>query len=58
MSGIEDTAYAKLYKSWQEDPEAFWAQAAQAIDWYQAPDHVFDAKAGAYGALVRGGDLQ
>jgi len=54
MSGIAQSAYAKLYESWQEDPEAFWAKAAQAIDWYQPPDHVFDAKAGAYGRWFEG----
>jgi propionyl-CoA synthetase len=30
-------AYQDIYKSWQNDPEAFWMQAAAAIDWARAP---------------------
>ena len=29
--------YNDVYKAWQADPEAFWMDAAQAIDWVQAP---------------------
>jgi len=30
-------SYAEVYKSWQNDPEAFWMEQAKAIDWDQAP---------------------
>ena len=29
--------YQDIYDSWKSDPEAFWMQAAQSIDWDQAP---------------------
>ncbi len=30
-------AYRDVYKSWQDNPEAFWMKAAEAIDWDEAP---------------------
>ncbi len=30
-------AYKDVYQSWQNDPEAFWMQAAEAIDWDRKP---------------------
>ena len=30
-------AYADVYKSWMDDPESFWMQAAGAIDWITPP---------------------
>ncbi|HEX5509536.1 MAG TPA: AMP-binding protein, partial [Pseudolabrys sp.] len=41
--------YHDVYARWQKDPEGFWAEAAQAIDWYEAPKKIFDAEAGIYG---------
>jgi len=41
--------YPKVYAHWQRDPEGFWAQAAEAISWFEKPKTVFDAKAGVYG---------
>ncbi|MEP4859092.1 MAG: acetyl-coenzyme A synthetase N-terminal domain-containing protein, partial [Alphaproteobacteria bacterium] len=41
--------YQAVYESWQRDPEAFWAVAAAAIDWFSPPDRIFDAGAGVYG---------
>ena len=29
--------YRDIYDSWKADPEAFWMQAAQAIDWDSPP---------------------
>ncbi|TVR06288.1 MAG: propionyl-CoA synthetase [Salinarimonadaceae bacterium] len=49
MGGIGESAYAKLYAGWRADPEAFWAQAAEAIDWIEAPKSIFDRNAGVYG---------
>ncbi|KPD10856.1 propionate-CoA ligase PrpE [Phaeobacter sp. 11ANDIMAR09] len=30
-------SYKEIYASWKADPEAFWMQAAEAIDWVEAP---------------------
>jgi propionyl-CoA synthetase len=29
--------YKEVYAAWQNDPDAFWMEAAQAIDWVKAP---------------------
>ncbi|MCM2561456.1 propionate-CoA ligase PrpE [Lutimaribacter sp. EGI FJ00015] len=44
------TTYADVYKSWQDDPDAFWMKAAEAIDWDEKPskalfdlgDHMYE----------------
>ncbi|MDA9208556.1 AMP-binding protein, partial [Octadecabacter sp.] len=42
-------AYRDVYKSWQDDPEAFWLKAAEAIDWDEAPTKaLFDDNAPLY----------
>jgi propionyl-CoA synthetase len=41
--------YHEVYDRWQRDPEGFWAEAAQDIDWIEPPRHVFDPNAGVYG---------
>ena len=38
-----ETAYETEYRSWLEDPEGFWAQAAESIHWYKKWDQVLDA---------------
>ena len=30
-------SYKEIYANWKADPEAFWMQAAEAIDWVEAP---------------------
>ncbi len=35
--------YADIYANWRADPEAFWMQAAGAIDWETAPTHALNA---------------
>ena len=30
-------SYKEIYAGWQQDPEAFWMKAAEAIDWIKAP---------------------
>ncbi|MES2667329.1 MAG: propionyl-CoA synthetase [Pseudomonadota bacterium] len=35
--------YAAVYAGWQADPEAFWLDAAQAIDWVTPPTHALNA---------------
>src|SRR4051794_37839373 len=44
-----DGTYAQTYAAWQHDPEAFWRQAAQAIEWFREPDRIFDRTQGVYG---------
>jgi propionyl-CoA synthetase len=41
--------YAEVYAEWQADPQAFWAKAAKAIDWFKKPVRIFDPAAGVYG---------
>ncbi|WBU52530.1 propionyl-CoA synthetase [Paracoccus sp. SCSIO 75233] len=41
--------YKDVYDSWKADPEAFWMEAAQAIDWVKPPSKaLFDDKAPFY----------
>jgi propionyl-CoA synthetase len=52
MAGTEPRAasrYHEVYGGWKADPEAFWRQAAEAIDWVRAPQTVFDPALGVYG---------
>ncbi len=43
------SSYAQVYGDWQKDPEAFWGQAAKAVDWIDAPNKIFDSTQGPYG---------
>jgi propionyl-CoA synthetase len=47
--------YHEVYARWQRDPQGFWAEAAQAIDWIEPPKRVFDPDAGVYGRWFVGG---
>src|SRR5690606_7659305 len=47
--------YREVYQGWQRDPDAFWAEAAEGIDWIKPFDKVFDADAGVYGHWYPGG---
>ena len=40
---------SETYAAWQRDPEAFWREAAAAIDWIEPPNRIFDPEAGVYG---------
>ncbi len=41
--------YREIYAAWQADPEQFWMQAAEAIDWVQKPSKaLFDDQAPIY----------
>ncbi|MGD9500874.1 MAG: propionyl-CoA synthetase [Methyloceanibacter sp.] len=46
--------YRDIYQSWNADPEAFWAEAASAVDWFKPCDKVFDGNAGQYGRWFPG----
>ena len=35
-------SYREVYESWKSDPEAFWMQAAEAIDWIEKPTRALD----------------
>jgi propionyl-CoA synthetase len=35
--------YSEVYKSWQDDPEAFWMDQARAIDWVKPPTRALNA---------------
>jgi propionyl-CoA synthetase len=41
--------YPEIYAAWRRDPEAFWGEAARAIDWFAPWEKVFDPYAGQYG---------
>ena len=46
--------YFEVYRRWQAEPEAFWADAAGAIDWFEPWSKVFDPDAGVYGRWFTG----
>jgi propionyl-CoA synthetase len=48
--------YPEVYAAWKRDPEAFWAEAARAIDWSKPADKVFDPNAGIYGRWFVGAE--
>ncbi|MBM9594784.1 AMP-binding protein [Roseitranquillus sediminis] len=42
-------SYANVYECWKRDPEAFWMEAAQSIDWHRAPSRaLIDERAPLY----------
>ncbi|MEM0945166.1 MAG: acetyl-coenzyme A synthetase N-terminal domain-containing protein, partial [Pseudomonadota bacterium] len=34
--------YREIYDGWRADPEAFWMEAAEAIDWIEKPSRALD----------------
>ena len=46
--------YHEVYARSMRDPEGFWGEAAQAIDWYEPAKKVFDPAAGVYGRWFAG----
>ena len=48
-------AYEAAYDALRQDPEAFWAQAAEAIHWYRRWDHVLDASRAPFYRWFSGG---
>ena len=48
------STYHDVYASWKSDPEAFWAEAANGIDWIKPADKVFNPDAGVYGRWFDG----
>jgi propionyl-CoA synthetase len=43
MEPIMEGAYQRAYQACLADPESFWGQAAQQIDWYRPYERVLDA---------------
>ena len=43
------STYHEIYSGWKSKPEAFWEDAAKAIDWVKPPSKIFDPEAGVYG---------
>jgi propionyl-CoA synthetase len=41
--------YPEVYKGWQSEPNAFWKEASEQIDWIKPPKKIFDAARGVYG---------
>jgi propionyl-CoA synthetase len=52
---LATSRYPAVYARWQRDPEGFWREAAEAIDWYEKPVETFDPDAGIYGRWFTGG---
>ena len=48
--------YWDVYGAWRADPEGFWAEAAQAVDWFKPADRIFDAESGVYGRWFVGAE--
>ena len=55
--GSAETDYAAAHAASLASPEAYWATAAEGIDWDQRWDRVFDAAIGPYGRWFAGGRL-
>src|ERR1700741_4134445 len=47
--------YPEIYARSLRDPEGFWGEAAEAIDWIEKPKKIFDKNAGVYGRWFVGG---
>src|ERR1700757_230900 len=54
---VSGSRYQATYESWRHDPEAWWAQAAEGINWDRRWDRVFDPAAGPYGRWFPGARL-
>jgi propionyl-CoA synthetase len=49
MEARTASRYREVYARSMRDPEGFWGEAAQEIDWYERPRKIFDAGASVYG---------
>lgn len=39
------SSYSETYADWKSDPQAFWAEASKAVDWFKAPEKILDGSA-------------
>ncbi len=53
----QNTGYAEAYAAWQSNPEAWWAKAAEGLDWAKRWDRVFDPSLGAFGQWFASGEI-
>ena len=51
---VRTSRYHEVYARSLADPQGFWAEAAQAIDWYEPATKIFDPDAGVYGRWFAG----
>ena len=49
--------YHQVYARWQQDPQGFWREAAQAVDWTKPPTMIFDRAGGTYGCWFPDAEL-
>jgi propionyl-CoA synthetase len=49
------STYHEIHARSLADPEGFWAEAAQEIDWIEPPKRIFDPTQGVYGRWFTGG---
>lgn len=50
------STYGEIYRHWSAEPEAFWEEAARAIDWFKPAERIFDAQSGVYGRWFVGAE--
>ncbi len=55
MDAKTKSRYPEIYARSLRDPEGFWGEQAEAIDWIAKPKKVFDKSAGIYGRWFVGG---
>ena len=55
MDAKTKSRYPEIYARSLRDPEGFWGEQAEAIDWIEKPKKVFDNNAGIYGRWFVGG---
>jgi len=55
MDAKAKSRYPEIYARSLRDPEGFWGEQAEAIDWIEKPKKVFDKSAGIYGRWFVGG---
>ncbi len=48
--------YHQTYAAWKGDPEAFWREAANDIDWFKPPERIFSPNEGVYGRWFSGAE--
>jgi propionyl-CoA synthetase len=46
---VMTSSYGEVYASWQKNPEGFWMEQADAIDWFTKPKTAFDPDQSVYG---------
>ena len=54
---MESRTYAEAYRQSLEDAQAFWREAARAIDWFEFPTSILDRDANGTDRWFRGGKL-